>query len=142
MTSRFFRPLAAGVALAVLAGPLAYAQSTNQYQQGAYPSHQEQAPQQHGPAMAPPQPQHQVQVQVQHPPQPQHETQNQYQPEHQTWQRGGHYQGQREVVQDWHTRGLHQPPHGYEWVRDGDQYVLIAIGTGIIASVIANALSH
>jgi len=47
--------------------------------------------------------------------------------------RGGHY-----VVSDW--RGNHLPPprRGYHWVRsdDGD-FVMVAITTGVIASIIA-----
>ena len=42
------------------------------------------------------------------------------------------------VVNDWHARHLRQPPHGYHWVRNGDDVVLAAIATGVIADVIAN----
>ena len=37
---------------------------------------------------------------------------------------------------------LHQPPHGYEWVQSGGQYVMIAVASGIIADVVVNALMH
>ena len=37
-------------------------------------------------------------------------------------------------------RGLRAPPRGYRWVRSDNDAVLVAIGTGIIASVIANAI--
>lgn len=37
-------------------------------------------------------------------------------------------------------RGLRAPPRGYRWVRSDNDAVLIAIGTGVIASVIANAI--
>ena len=36
--------------------------------------------------------------------------------------------------------GLRAPPRGYHWVRSGNDAVLVAISTGIIASVIANAV--
>jgi Ni/Co efflux regulator RcnB len=59
-----------------------------------------------------------------------------------TWHNGDHYNGGRQVVGDWQSRHLRQPPPGYEWVQDGDQYVMIAITSGVIAAVIANALSQ
>jgi Ni/Co efflux regulator RcnB len=37
-------------------------------------------------------------------------------------------------------RGLRAPPRGYHWVRNGNDAVLVAISTGIIASVIAGAI--
>lgn len=37
-------------------------------------------------------------------------------------------------------RGLRAPPRGYRWVRSDNDAVLIAISSGIIASVIANAI--
>jgi Ni/Co efflux regulator RcnB len=36
--------------------------------------------------------------------------------------------------------GLRAPPRGYHWVRSGNDAVLVAITTGIIASVIAGAI--
>jgi len=58
------------------------------------------------------------------------------------WRRGDHFNGNRDVVQDWQGHHLHRPPSGYEWVQDGNQFVLIAITSGIIASIIAGSLSH
>jgi len=58
------------------------------------------------------------------------------------WQHGQRYDGSRRVVNNWQYYHLHQPPHGYEWVQDGSQFVLIAVASGIIADVIANALSQ
>lgn len=58
------------------------------------------------------------------------------------WRRGQHFNGHREVVGDWHQYGLHRPPHGYEWVRDGNQFVLIAIASGIISSIVLNSMYH
>jgi Ni/Co efflux regulator RcnB len=42
------------------------------------------------------------------------------------------------VVNDWHARNLREPPRGYHWVRNGDDVVLAAIATGVIADVIVN----
>lgn len=42
------------------------------------------------------------------------------------------------VVDDWGHRHLHRPPHGHVWVQVGGDYVLMAIATGIIASIILN----
>ncbi|MDE2238939.1 MAG: RcnB family protein, partial [Rhodospirillales bacterium] len=57
------------------------------------------------------------------------------------WSRGEHYDGQRYVVHhdDWDRYHLHAPPPGYEWVRSGDQFVMIAIASGIIASIIVGS---
>jgi Ni/Co efflux regulator RcnB len=59
--------------------------------------------------------------------------------EHHQWHNGDHYDGNRDVVHDWGQYHLHQPPPGYEWVQDGNQYVLIAITSGIIADIFLNA---
>lgn len=40
-------------------------------------------------------------------------------------------------VSDYRKHGLKPPPRGHEWRRVDDQYVLIAVATGLIASVIA-----
>ena len=39
-------------------------------------------------------------------------------------------------VSDWRARHLRAPPRGYRWQRVNDQYVLAAVATGLIASVI------
>ena len=39
------------------------------------------------------------------------------------------------VVNDWHSRNLREPPRGYHWVQHGDDFVLAAIATGVIADV-------
>ncbi|MDE1916618.1 MAG: RcnB family protein [Sphingomonadales bacterium] len=41
-----------------------------------------------------------------------------------------------------HYRGLRAPPRGYRWVRNGNDAVLVAISTGIVASVIAGAITN
>ena len=58
------------------------------------------------------------------------------------YRRGGHmpqqYRGNTYVVSDWHARHLHQPPRGYHYVRsDNGDILLVAITTGIIASILA-----
>ncbi|MFT4198784.1 MAG: RcnB family protein [Pseudoxanthomonas sp.] len=42
-----------------------------------------------------------------------------------------------ERVPDYRHHGLRRPPKGHEWRRVGDDYVLVAVATGVIASVIA-----
>jgi len=45
--------------------------------------------------------------------------------------RGGHYR-----IYDWRQRGLYEPPRGEEWAYVNGNYVLIAVATGIISSII------
>jgi Ni/Co efflux regulator RcnB len=46
------------------------------------------------------------------------------------------YRGNRYVVSDWRARHLSAPPRGHHWVRAGNDYVLAAIATGVIAQVL------
>ncbi len=46
------------------------------------------------------------------------------------------YRGNRYVVSDWRARHLSAPPRGHHWVQAGNDYVLAAIATGIIAQVL------
>ena len=39
------------------------------------------------------------------------------------------------------VRGLRAPPRGYQYVRSGNDAVLIAVGTGLIAAVLAGAFN-
>jgi Ni/Co efflux regulator RcnB len=39
-------------------------------------------------------------------------------------------------VNDWHARNMREPPNGYHWVRSGDDFVLAAVATGVIADVL------
>lgn len=48
------------------------------------------------------------------------------------------YRGRHYVVNDWRGHHLNAPPRGYQWVQVGGDYVLAAIATGIIASLILN----
>jgi Ni/Co efflux regulator RcnB len=41
-------------------------------------------------------------------------------------------------VNDWRTRNLREPPEGHHWVRSGNDYVLAAIATGVIADIVLN----
>ena len=45
------------------------------------------------------------------------------------WRRGEHV--------DYHASHLRAPPHGYEWRQVDGNYVLAAVATGVIASVVA-----
>ncbi len=63
---------------------------------------------------------------------------------HEGWYRRGgrvpvEYRGSRYVVTDWRVHHLRQPPRGYHWVRsDNNDYLLVAITTGVIASIFAS----
>ncbi|GAB2462216.1 MAG: RcnB family protein [Comamonas sp.] len=56
------------------------------------------------------------------------------------WVRGGYvpgpYRGYTYVVNDWRGHRLSAPPRGYQWIQYGGDYLLIAIGTGLIANII------
>lgn len=62
---------------------------------------------------------------------------------HEGWyKKGGHvpreYRGGSYVVTDWRVRHLRQPPRGYHYVRsDNGDFLLVAISTGIIISILA-----
>lgn len=60
---------------------------------------------------------------------------------HYVWRRGGYvpraYRGY--YVQDPYYYGLSAPPRGYRWVYADGNFVLMALATGLIANVIANA---
>jgi Ni/Co efflux regulator RcnB len=49
------------------------------------------------------------------------------------------YRDHRYVVNDWRGHHLSAPPRGYQWVQTGDDFVLAAIATGVIASVLLNS---
>jgi len=56
------------------------------------------------------------------------------------WQRGqrldARYRGNGYYVRDYNRYGLRAPPRGYRWQRVDDSYILAAVATGLIASVI------
>jgi len=45
------------------------------------------------------------------------------------------YHNRQYVVDNWRSHRLSAPPRGYHWVQVGNDYVLAAIATGIIASL-------
>ncbi|EIL97497.1 RcnB family protein [Rhodanobacter sp. 115] len=52
------------------------------------------------------------------------------------WERGRRYGGPVYVVRDYGYYHLRRPPRGYHWVRgDADNYLLVAIATGIILDI-------
>lgn len=59
------------------------------------------------------------------------------------WHRGGRlpaqYRDHQYVVDNWHEHHLAPPPRGYQWVQVGNDYVLAAIATGIIAQLLLNS---
>ena len=58
-----------------------------------------------------------------------------------TWSYGqrmpAHYRSNTYVVSDYQRYGLGHPPHGYQYVRSGNDVVLAAIAGGLITAVIA-----
>ena len=56
------------------------------------------------------------------------------------WERGqrldARYRDNRYYVRDYHRYGLRAPPRGYRWQRVDDSYILAAVATGVIMSVI------
>lgn len=59
------------------------------------------------------------------------------------YKKGGHmpteYRGGSYEVTDWQSEHLREPPHGYHYVRsDNGDFILVAITTGVIASIIAH----
>jgi Ni/Co efflux regulator RcnB len=56
------------------------------------------------------------------------------------WRRGGHvpreYMNRQYYVNDWRAHHLQAPPRGYQWVQVGDDYVLMALATGLIAQLL------
>jgi Ni/Co efflux regulator RcnB len=56
------------------------------------------------------------------------------------WQRGHRipreYMARQYRVDNWRAHHLSSPPRGYEWVQVGNDYVLVALATGIIAQLL------
>lgn len=67
-------------------------------------------------------------------------SQNYQQPNQQRWAKGHKIQDwrKRPPVRDYHRYGLQRPGRGQEWVKVDNNYLLISLATGIIASVAAN----
>ena len=60
--------------------------------------------------------------------------------DHRRWERGqrldARYRDNRYYVSDYRRHGLRAPPRGYRWQRVDDRFLLTAVATGLIASVI------
>jgi Ni/Co efflux regulator RcnB len=58
----------------------------------------------------------------------------------QRWHRGDRlpieYRHRNYVVDDWRGHRLSAPPRGYYWVQNGNDYLLVAIATGVIAQLL------
>lgn len=52
------------------------------------------------------------------------------------WKKGARHSGKGTRVSDHRRHNLQAPPRGYRWVRDGNNFLLIATATGIIASIV------
>ena len=48
------------------------------------------------------------------------------------------YHHRNYVVKDWRGHRLSAPPRGYHWVQTGNDYLLVAIATGVILQIILN----
>lgn len=63
-------------------------------------------------------------------------------PDHR-WMRGSRvppqYRGYNYVVNDWRGHRLSAPPRGHQWIQSGSDYLLVAIATGVIASMVLNS---
>jgi Ni/Co efflux regulator RcnB len=53
-----------------------------------------------------------------------------------------HYRYDDYRVNDWHERGLREPPRGENWAYIDGNYVLIAAATGVITSFLLNNAFH
>lgn len=58
-----------------------------------------------------------------------------YYSNHHRWERGHRYYGPTYVVRDYRHYHLRQPPRGYRWVQSNNDYLLVAIATGIILDI-------
>ena len=58
----------------------------------------------------------------------------------QRWHRGDRlpmeYRHRNYVVDDWRGHHLNAPPRGYYWVQNGNDYLLVAIASGVIAQLL------
>ena len=58
------------------------------------------------------------------------------------WNRGermGYNDYNNAPLVDYHQHNLRRPPRGYEWRESNGRYVMVAIATGLIASIILNS---
>ena len=65
--------------------------------------------------------------------------------QHKEWKKGYHMNHDdwaRGEQVDWHAQHLRTPPRGYEWRQVDGNYVLAAVATGVIASVVAASIAR
>ena len=71
-----------------------------------------------------------------------HDNGNHYGQQKHRWARGERldraYYSDRSHYVDYRRYHLRQPPRGYQWVRVDNNYALVALTTGLIASIIAS----
>ncbi len=68
-----------------------------------------------------------------------HDNNNNHGPSHPNWRKGGHIERNdwnRGSKVDYRSHRLQAPPRGYEWRQVDNNYVLAAVATGVIASII------
>ena len=67
-------------------------------------------------------------------------------PRHNVWVRGQYFRpafGRPIVVNDWRGYHLRRPPIGYHWVRYDNNFLLVALASGLIADIaLANAYGY
>jgi Ni/Co efflux regulator RcnB len=64
---------------------------------------------------------------------------------HEEWRKGEHMRHEdwdRGDRVDWHEHHLRRPPSGYEWREVDGNYVMAAVATGVIASVVIANATH
>lgn len=75
-----------------------------------------------------------------------HDAHHQQYVRHNEWRKGYRMRSEDwnrgERVDDWRAYHLRQPPRGYEWREVDGNYVMAAVATGIVASVIAASAAH
>ena len=54
---------------------------------------------------------------------------------HGHWARGHRYGGPRYYVNNWDYYHLRRPPYGYRWVRADNDFLLVAVTTGLILDI-------
>ncbi len=107
---------------------------------GHGPAHQMQKPGQQAPQMnrqpAPPPAAHAAP----HQSAPHHMQQRQGAGPDHRWQKGTRvpqqYRSQHYVVNDWQHHGLKRPGKGQHWIQNGNDYLLVAVSSGLIAQMV------
>jgi Ni/Co efflux regulator RcnB len=75
------------------------------------------------------------------PPPPTYWDDPRFRPGYSSWRRGAYLPGyyRTYVVDDYYRYRLRRPPRGYHWVRVNNDYLLVAIATGLIFDIIGNS---